>query len=99
MSVLCKIKDSKLAFMFSGKFNLEKNMDGSINIDEDPQVFKHVIGYLESDRTVLPPVEIAPDSKKPTGVRVEVEKKITEFGLDQALARPDVLTTKIAKDF
>lgn len=53
-SILRKITGSQLAFMFSGKFELEKNMNGTISLDEDPEVFKHVLTYLESDRTVLP---------------------------------------------
>ena len=43
--------------MFSGKFELEKNMNGTISLDEDPIVFKHVLTYLESDRTILPTAE------------------------------------------
>ena len=56
-SILRKITGSQLAFMFSGKFELEKNMNGTISLDEDPAVFKHVLAYLESDRTVLPMAE------------------------------------------
>lgn len=38
--------DSMLSAMFSGQFGLQQDPDGSIFIDRDGEVFKHILAYL-----------------------------------------------------
>ena len=92
LETLKKIRGSKLEWMFSGKFVLEKDLDGAIKLDFDPDIFKHVINYLESDRTKLPP------NTNPV-LRKKVMDDIKESGLDKGLAKSDSLTTQSAVDF
>ena len=85
-SVFDKVAYSKLANLITSK-----EMAGeAIEIRADPTVFKHVLKYLESDRTLLPEGQ--------SQMRARVEKEIFRWGLDRGLARVDTLTTQVAKD-
>ena len=92
LDTLKKIRGSKLEWMFSGKFVLEKDLEGAIKLDFDPTVFKNVLRYVESDRTVLPPLT------NPT-LRKKVVDEIKESGLDKGLSRSESLTLPGAVEF
>ena len=52
---LCKHPDSSLAAMFSGRHTVNLNEQGEVFVDRDPQVFKHIVYYLNHD--MLPSVQ------------------------------------------
>ena len=85
-SVIGKVPYSKLSNLIT---RLEKAGE-AIEIMADPTVFKHLVQYLESDRTLLP--------EGNSQMRVLVEKEIKFWGLDRGLARVDTLTAQVAKD-
>ena len=86
-TILTKVTGSRLEGWFSDEIVLQKDSDGHIVLNKDPQVFTHVLKYLESDRTVLP------DAYADLELRERVEKEIKDLGLDKGLARPDTLTS------
>ena len=51
VETLKKVRDSKLADYYR---TAEKDDKGGIGISGNPAIFKYVLDYLESDRTVLP---------------------------------------------
>ena len=51
VETLKKVRDSKLADYYR---TAEKDEYGGITLEGNPNIFKHVLTYLESDRTVLP---------------------------------------------
>ena len=47
---LTSVHQSKLAVMFSGAAPLNKDKDGRIFIDRNPQIFAQIIDYLGKNR-------------------------------------------------
>lgn len=58
---LTKIEDSFLAVMFSGRYNLQRESDGSFFIDRDGTNFRFVLNYLRDGEGS---VDIIPDNIK-----------------------------------
>ena len=44
-----KVKDSHLAEMFSGNYNLEIDQDNFVFVNRNPKVFGYVLDYLRND--------------------------------------------------
>jgi len=54
-ATLCKDSESMLAVMFSGRFNLHEDKDGSLFIDRDGTHFRYILNYLRDvGKPVLP---------------------------------------------
>ena len=51
--VMCKVPDSILGEMFSGRHEIKKLNDGRVFIDRNPKVFSYVLDYLRNDLTPL----------------------------------------------
>lgn len=51
MSTLTSVPDSMLGAMFSGRFELNRQADGSVFIDRDGRLFVHVLNWLR-DRSL-----------------------------------------------
>ena len=62
-------------------------------IDSDVEAVKDMLEYLRQHRTWLP------SKKGPKIRRDQAETEIRKWGVDKGLARPSVLTTKLAQDF
>ena len=63
MQTLKKVKWSKLAGLCNDIVQVPKNPDGSLIIDRDPAIFKHVLTYLQNDQKFLPE-DISTDTKR-----------------------------------
>ena len=48
-STLSREPDSMLAALFSGRFMVDKEEDGTIFIDRDPELFRKVLAYLRDE--------------------------------------------------
>jgi len=59
LSTLCKYKDSILAVMFSGRYNLVRDKIGHIFIDRDGRYFGHILNYIRCNQ--IPPESIVLD--------------------------------------
>ena len=53
-TTLVQENDSMLSAMFSGRYNLEQDLQGKYFIDRDGTHFGHILNYLR-DRTTMPP--------------------------------------------
>jgi len=53
-TTLCKIEDSMLAAMFSGRHPLTKDSKGRFFIDRDPVAFKMILNYLRTGKWNFP---------------------------------------------
>lgn len=53
---MCEVKDSKLAAMFSGEYDIKPQEDGSYFLDRNPKVFALVLDYLRNGCR-LPPAK------------------------------------------
>lgn len=53
-ATLCRVPDSMLAVMFSGRHALIASDDGSYFIDRDGTQFRHILNYLRSGAVSLP---------------------------------------------
>ena len=62
-TVLCQVIDSKLASIFDGSYPL-KEIDGSIFLDRNGEVFANVLDYLRSDRKQWPQFTDANELRK-----------------------------------
>ena len=51
--ILTSVPQSKLAAQFSGAAQMNLDRDGRIFIDRNPDIFKHVIDYLTTDKEYL----------------------------------------------
>ena len=58
---LTKIEDSFLAVMFSGRYNLQRDSDGSFFIDRDGTNFRFILNYLRDGDGA---VDVVPDNTK-----------------------------------
>ena len=92
LKLLTKISGSILKDLFTGKIVAAVDDEGQIVIDSEPEHFKEMLKYLREDRTWLPPAE-------DEVMRDLVETEIRKWRVDVGLARPSVLTTKVAKEF
>jgi hypothetical protein len=53
LAVLTSIKGTYFDAMFSGRWDLQKEEDGSIFIDRDPFVFRHILNFLRGDEPLI----------------------------------------------
>ena len=55
-STLCQVKDSLLATMFSGRWedNIERDQDGAVFFDFNPQHFIIILDYLRLEKIATP---------------------------------------------
>eukprot|EP01065_Artemidia_motanka_P050947 TRINITY_DN8839_c0_g1_i1.p1 TRINITY_DN8839_c0_g1~~TRINITY_DN8839_c0_g1_i1.p1 ORF type:complete len:473 (+),score=122.90 TRINITY_DN8839_c0_g1_i1:100-1518(+) len=47
---LCAVQDTLFSVMLAGDFEVEKNPDGSVRFDRDPEPFKYVLNFLRDRR-------------------------------------------------
>ena len=61
ITTLSRVEDSFLAVMFSGRYNLQRESDGSFFIDRDGTNFRYILNYLrDGDASV----DVIPDNRK-----------------------------------
>lgn len=76
-STLAKVPDSSLAALFSGQAPVTKTGEGCVFLDRNPQIFKYVIDYLQSDLKYLPQ-DVSDDTKKLIEIELEHWKLIPQ---------------------
>eukprot|EP01116_Phalansterium_solitarium_P022992 TRINITY_DN7837_c0_g1_i1.p1 TRINITY_DN7837_c0_g1~~TRINITY_DN7837_c0_g1_i1.p1 ORF type:complete len:349 (+),score=83.36 TRINITY_DN7837_c0_g1_i1:96-1049(+) len=59
LSTLTRVEQSYFASMFSGRWPLEQQDDGSYFVDRDPFVFRHVLNYLRGENIELSELSVA----------------------------------------
>ncbi len=59
-----------LAAMFSGRFRVDKEEDGTVFIDRDPELFRRVLAYLRDGEGV---VEVPEEEGERRGLKREAE--------------------------
>jgi len=62
LSSLCRVKESMLSAMFSGRFSVHKQADGCFFLDRDGTHFRHVLNYLR-DGSMPCQVEVSPKTE------------------------------------
>jgi hypothetical protein len=95
-STLCQVEGSLLASMFSGRWEdgLERDQDGAVFLDFNPQHFGFILNYLRVKR-IATPENPAPSPKVPEDQLKEFRILVEYFGLNDEIFPTVILPNEI----
>ena len=93
-STLCQVKNSLLATMFSGRWedNIERDQDGAVFFDFNPQHFIIILDYLRLKKIATP--ENPPLPKVPKDQRDSFNLLVQYLGLSNEISAPSTPSEK-----
>ena len=92
LETLRKDSDSMLASMFSGRFSMKAQDDGSFFIDRDPTHFRYILNFLRTGKIIIPDDAIAREE-----LLLETEFFNVRPMLDKLSAMLDKLSATLAE--
>ena len=92
-STLCQVKDSLLATMFSGRWedNIERDKDGAVFFDFNPQHFILILNYLRVKK-IETPENPPPLPKVPEDQSESFRSLVQYLGLSNEISAPSKIT-------